>query len=337
MKRYRKWLITLLFFITIPLLAVGFINYYMDPLWCFSHSHHWNNAQLDLNDRQQKTNALVFQKPEFDSILLGSSISTYINHNDFKGMRVYNYASPLMRPWEYGGYVANATKAGGSAPKNIILGLDFFGSNKIMRERFDDPIKYYETANSFLYRYKVLFNIKTFDFSKRNFKQSRKNTRAVYTREYVRSFPDLGAHKIKLTDIDRKTEKYEYNNEIKGMLGKLKEANNSSHFIVFLTPASRHYFCFYVEQGRLPDYERWVRDVVDVFGGVYNFMYLNPVTEDDTNFFDAGHFYPKIGTLIAEKITGKETGNPDFGVLVTPENLEDHLKFLRENSKACIK
>jgi hypothetical protein len=337
MKRFRKWLKILVFFITIPLLAIGVINYYMDPLWCFSHSHRWNNAQLDLNDRQQKTNALVFQKPDFDSVLLGSSISTYINHNDFRGMKVYNYASPLMRPWEYGGYVANAIKAGGRAPKNIILGLDFFGSNKIMRERFDEPIKYYETANSFLYRYKVLFNIKTFDFSKRNYKQSRKVTRAVYTREYIRSFPDLGRHKIKLTDTDKKTEKYEYNNELKGILGNLKETNSASHFIVFLTPASRHYYCYYVKQGRLPDYKRWVRDVVDVFGGVYNFMYLNPVTENDNNFFDAGHFYPKVGTLIARKISGDYDGNPDFGILVTPENLENHLRFLEENSKGCGK
>jgi len=335
MKRYRKWLMKLFFLCAAPLAAVGLFNYFMDPLWCFNGSHRWNNAQLDLNDRQQKTNALVFQKPEFDSILLGSSISTFINHNDFTGMKVYNYASPLMKPWEYAGYVANAKKVIGRDLKNIIIGMDFFGSNKIFREKFDDPIKYYETANSFFYRYKVLFNIKTFDFSQRNLKQARKVTRAVYNREYVRSFPDLGPRKIKLTEQEKMA--YQYNEGLPDILAGLKEAGKGANLSVFVTPISKHWICYYYEQGLLPDYERWLRELVGTFGRVYNFMYLNPVTEDDTNFFDAGHFYPKVGTLIAEKLTGREKGNADFGVPVTPENIEDHLKFLRSNSRSCRK
>jgi hypothetical protein len=335
MNRYRKWLIKLFILCAAPLAAVGLFNYFMDPLWCFSGSHRWNNAQLDLNDRQQKTNALVFQKPEFDSILLGSSISTFINHNDFTGMKVYNYASPLMKPWEYSGYVANAKKAAGRDLKNIIIGMDFFGSNKIFRDKFDEPVRYYETANSFFYRYKVLFNIKTFDFSQRNLKQARKVTRAVYNREYVRSFPDLGPRKIKLTEQEKMA--YQYNEGLPGILAGLKEAGRGANLTVFVTPISKYWICYYYEQGLLPDYERWLRELVGTFGTVYNFMYLNPVTEDDTNFFDAGHFYPKVGTLIARKITGQENGNQDFGVLVTPANIEDHLMFLRSNSRACRK
>ena len=333
MNRYKKWLIKLFCFIVAPLAAVGLFNYFMDPLWCFSGSHHWNNAQLDLNDRQQKTNALVFQKPEFDTILLGSSITTFINHNEFTGMKVYNYASPLMRPWEYAGYVANAKRAGGRDLKNIIIGMDFFGSNKIIREKFDDPVKYYDTANSFFYRYKMLFNMKTFDFSQRNLKQARKVTRAVYNRDYVRSFPDLGNHKIKLNEPAKM--EYTYNEELSGILAGLQEVSRGANLTVFVTPVSKHWICYYYEQGLLPDYERWLRELVGRFGQVYNFMYLNPVTEDDTNFFDAGHFYPKIGTLIVDKLMGREKGNADFGALVTPENIEAHLKFLRSNIGAC--
>lgn len=334
MKRYRTWLITLLLLCMIPLLAVGLFNYFMDPLWCFSHSHRWNQAQLDLNDRQQKTNALIYQKPDFDSILLGSSISTFINYNDFTGMKVYNYASPLMKPWEYAGYITNARKACGGQLKNVFIGMDFFGSSKLFRERFDEPVKYYETANSFLYRYKTLFSIKTFDFSKRNLQQSRKPTRAVYTRDYVRSYPQLRPHKLRINDKDRLP--YEYNEKLPTILAGVKEAGRGAKLTIFVTPISKHWICYYVNHGLMPDYERWLRELTTVFGGFYNFMYLNPVTEDDTNFFDPEHFYPKkVGPLIVDKLMGRPDNHPEFGVLVTAENLESHIRFLRENTKAC--
>ena len=215
----------------VPITAVGIFDYFMDPLWCFSHSHRWNNAQLDLNDRQQKTNALVFQKPDFDSIMLGTSICTFINHNDFKGMKLYNYAQPMMRPWEYSGYIANARKASGRELKNIVMGFDFFGSKKSDFRLFDEPAKYYETANSFLYRYKTLFNMKTFDFSKRNLEQAREATRPVYRRDYVRSRPRKSAQKLTVSGqgaIDYDLKKYQYDDEIKNIAGRIKEGKPGS-------------------------------------------------------------------------------------------------------------
>lgn len=338
MASYRTWIRTLFFLGAVPLMAVGIFNYFMDPLWCFSHSHRWNNAQLDLNDRQQKTNVLVFQKPDFDSILIGSSISTFIDHNDFKGMKLYNYASPLMRPWEYSGYIANARKASGGELKNIIIGYDFFGSKKSDSRMFDEPAKYYETANSFLYRYKTLFNMKTFDFSKRNLAQARKATRPIYRRDYVRSYPRSYAQKLTgsgqyILDYDLK--KYQYDDETKNLAGRIKEETKGTHLSVFVTPLSKPLFCHIVKEGFLPTYERWLGDLVDSFGEVYNFMYINSVTAVDANFSDIGHFNPEVGTLIARRITGEERPREDFGVLVTRSNLTEHLKFIEENSRAC--
>jgi hypothetical protein len=86
-----------------------------------------------------------------------------------------------------------------------------------------------------------------------------------------------------------------------------------------------------VTEGRFDDYCRWLRELVAVFGGIHNFMYLNTVTKDLRNYYDADHFFPKIGTLVAHKISGYPDRNipKDFGVYLTNDNLEQHISLLR--------
>ncbi len=124
---------------------------------------------------------------------------------------------------------------------------------------------------------------------------------------------------------------YEYNPDYKKVLLQLKEKYPDTQFIIFTTPISTPLFQALVEEGRLADYEQWLTDVIDVFGGVYNFMYPNTVTNDITNYFDGHHFYPEVGTMIAHRIDGTLTGVPeDFGQYVTKENLEDHLRNVEQ-------
>ncbi|MGJ9458149.1 hypothetical protein [Oceanobacillus sp. CF4.6] len=74
-----------------------------------------------------------------------------------------------------------------------------------------------------------------------------------------------------------------------------------------------------VEEGNLPDYKRWLNDIIAVFGGVYNFMYPNSITNDLSNYFDGHHFYPEVGNMIAETISNENPqGVPeDFGMYMT--------------------
>ena len=147
----------------------------------------------------------------------------------------------------------------------------------------------------------------------------------------------MSARQLKVTssNVTEYVKDYTYNDEIKIILNSLKEENKSSHLTFFLTPMSKPLYCYLVKEGYLPAYERLIRDLIAVNGEVYNFMYVNPITADDSNFFDVAHFYPKVGTLIARKITGENNGSSNFGILVTQSNLDDHIKFIRENATAC--
>jgi len=349
--RYRQWVRRFLATVLSVIVLFGLFNYTIDPLWTFCHTNRFNNAQPGFNERQLKTNRAYFCGLEqYDTLLLGSSRTTYINQHDFKGMKVFNYASVSMYPNEYRGWIENAKKIKGSDFKTIILGVDFFGSNdgsfgKQQMSTTPPASKYLETTTSFLYRYKMLFTMDTLYKSIASIKHSRQLDTTDYTRDNVKRTIRISqarkqqavAHQRGLYGNMVYGKGYHYNTRIRAYFQQLKEENPHTRFIIFTTPISAELFKLMVYKGNLKDYERWLEMLVDVFGEVYDFMGINTITDNPKNYADLHHFYPEFGTLIADRITGTANAKlpDDFGVRVTKVNLETHLKEI--DAQAAIR
>lgn len=338
MKIYKKWVWLTILLILLPLACMGGFNYYIDPLWNFSHSNPHNSAQLPFDERQQKTDYLTFTADKYDSLLLGSSRCTYINQNDFAPLKTYNYALSNMLFEEYAGYINYAVEKQGHDFDYIILGLDFFATNQNTEKNFKPSAYYIEQANSFLYRYKTLFSKDVFKYSLQNFRAAQADSRInfTYDRSNVKTLSRVSRaeteQKIAATVEKYKKDiyaNYEYI-PVKEVLQSLKDSYPNSKFIVFTTPVSPALFQLIIDQGLYPYYEQWLRDATAVFGEVYHFMYPNSVTLNLDNFYDGSHVYPEVGTLIAHKITGQEDKNipADFGILLTPDNIDQNLNMI---------
>ncbi len=330
-KKTLKWMLGIFFSF---MALIGTINYTMDSYWTFDHENRFNQMQTGANERQQKTNYIYFHPFDYDSILVGSSRTTLINQNDFyPPYKVFNYAVSMMMPQEYKPYIEFAKKIKGSDFEAIILALDFFGTNKL--QKVENPKPVIENTTSFLYRYKLLFSIDALRNSIANLRRyfTGKKYRRSYDRHNVATTDPLDPEFAKKL-IERRThweEVYVYNDKYKSILQDLKKSNPNSKFIVFTTPVSSHMFHLMINEGRLKDYERWLREIVDVFGKVTNFMTENSITIDyPHNFVDSNHFYPRIGTLIAHKVIGRDDPNipPDFGDVITKENIDEYIKAL---------
>ncbi len=331
-KKTLKWMLGIFVFI---MGSIGTFNYVMDSYWTFDHENIFNKMQTGANERQQKTNYIYFHKFDYDSLLLGSSRTTLINQNDFyPPLKVFNYAVSLMMPQEYKPYIEFAKKVKGGDFKYIILALDFFGTNKYENSNVD-PKRIIQNTTSPLYRYKLLFSIDALKNSLANIK------RFITGKKYRRSY---NRHNVATTDaldpkfakkfIERRNyweKRYLYNENYKKIMQDLKKSNPNTKFIVFTTPVSAHLFNLMLQEGHIKDYERWLRELVDVFGKVTNFMTINSVTKDyPHNYLDSNHFYPRIGTLIAHKVLGKKDPKipSDFGDVVTKENIDDYIRTL---------
>ncbi len=110
-----------------------------------------------------------------------------------------------------------------------------------------------------------------------------------------------------------------------------------TRFLVFTTPIAEPMFALLIHEGRLQDYQHWLADLTATFGEVWDFMGLNSVTTDLTQYRDAQHFHPRIGRMIVDRLLGRPVApeHADFGRLVTRESLAEHMAFIR-SQLACV-
>lgn len=323
------------------LAGVGAFNAYVDPLWLFGHANASNVKQVGFDERQQKTNRVIFGNFPYDALLLGSSRTTFIDQNDFPGLRVFNYAVSGMRPSEYAGYIRHARQRRGSAFDTIFIGIDFFATNRNYGGQALPPEHYIAMTEKSLYRLESLISLDTMKRSRNNLKArheecdcyNRNNVKTMVRNQTARMpeimSKDLAVFRHKIYGPD-----YTYDGTLPETWRHLLQENSGSRFVIFTTPISAPLFATLVETGHFPDLERWLREVVGAFGEVHDFMGVNSITTDLANYQDGGHFYPPVGQLIALRLTGGTDRVPtDFGVRVTPTNLEQHLFNLRRQAE----
>ena len=324
------------FGLVLPILGgiIGF-NYYVDPLWFGTHQNQSNQIQDNFNERQQKTTHITYNEIDYDSLLFGSSRTTYINQHNFPNMEVYNYAVSNMSIQEFSGYIDYAKELKNSDFDNLILGLDFFASNK--NREIQDPLMTIEQVNEPFYRLKNLMSIDTIELSVNNLKASH-TEEYNFQRNYSRSNVAVPGevNKEEVADRVRETVKtyqndfygdtYEYNEQYKLELEKLVIENSQTEFLVFTTPVTEEVFQVLYEENRIEDYKKWLQDIIDVFGGVHHFMYINSVTANyQEHYYDGHHFLPHVGDYMIYKMFDIEnTSVPqDFGIYLTDENIDE--------------
>ena len=343
--RYKKWVKQFLVATLSVISLFALFNYSIDPLWTFCHSNKYNNAQVGFDERQLKSNRAYFCGLEkYDTLLLGSSRTTYINQHDFSTMNVFNYSSVSMYPKEYIGWIEEAKKIKGSPFKTIIFGVDFSASNNgaFGQQQINSiPIAshYTNISKSFMYRYKMLFTMDTFYRSLEAIEHSKNLGTTDYTRGNVKQTIHISDarkqqalnHQIPLYSSWVYGKQYKFNTKIRGYFESIKKNNPNTNFIIFTTPTTSQLFNMLVDGGNLADYEKWLGMMVDVFGEVYNFMGVNTITNNPKNYADLHHFYPPIGKLIANRVSRVENSEipKDFGILVNKNNFKEHIKNIK--------
>lgn len=339
-KKFLKIVLGLSFFVAI---LIGGVNYIVDPLWMFDHSNKFNQKQDGFDERQQKTNYIYFKsKGYFDGILLGSSRATFVNQNDFKNMNIFNYSSSSMQPFEYKGYIDFAKKIKGKDLKYIIIGSDFYGTNIPKDIKFENPEFY--IGNTLNFAYKSVLSVDAIYKSIKNIKFSLFGTSMYYDRENIKYQDKVSederniryAINIKRHTLELSYPKYKYNDEYINILKTIKNENLNSKFIIYTSAVTSDLLVAIIKNGkRWEDYKRWLHELVEVFGEVHHFMTINTITKNLENYPDDDHAYPSVLKLLANKLSNFPNKDipEDFGVLVTKDNINEHLENLRKQIK----
>ncbi len=339
-KKY--WLIkTGLIALIIPLLVSGF-NYIMDPLLCFSISHAYNQYQVEIDERKQKTNYITFRGFNYRGLLIGSSRCAFIPQDSFKGLPVYNYSVNGIRIEEISPFINYAKKRNGRDFDYIFLGLDFenaslFDVHPMIKSMTEKNIK---ESNSIFYRIKTVLSIDTVRYAYKNLQNFRKKPWRYYDRnniQHVKKHTREELIEIYTMNfkqyMDKKQSpylKFVYNSNYRAILEQYKKENPRSTIVPFIAPTATPFMEMIVNCGLVDDYFRWLSDILDVFGSIYLFMYPNEVTNDYfNNFFDPIHAYPSVGAMMADAVyNNKIRGDSKFGMLITRSNFKEKRALL---------
>jgi hypothetical protein len=90
------------------------------------------------------------------------------------------------------------------------------------------------------------------------------------------------------------------------------------------------------------NFEQWKREVSKIapiwdFSG-YNGITTEPIAKNMKYYLDSSHYRKETGDLILNRLLSsqKNTVPDDFGVLITPENIESHLAKIRSDREKWI-
>lgn len=335
----KKWIVKLFatsfIVIGLPVFGIMGFNYYIDPLWNYTHANDFNDYQLGFDERQLKTNYIKSHDFNYDSLLIGTSRITYLNERVFKKESVYNFSLSGLHIKEYLPYMKYAEKENGKPFKRIFIELYFDSANAGKTSTLNPPQTYIETSEAPFYAIKSLFSESTMHYALFNYAISKANHydgARSYTRNniaqttYSNDAMEQEWQKFKNNFKAESAKPFMYDTDYKKRLHAIKDAFPNTELVVFteLMPAKRLQTVLHNDD-RYAAYGRWMNDMVDVFGTVYSFHSVNEITVNEDNFFDWLHYYPNVGDLIIKSLENREEPSAIMQA-VNKGNLNKYLK-----------
>ncbi len=341
MSYIKKWILFTLASVLVTLSCFAGVNYFMDPLWTFEHEHKYNQFQRGRKERQQKSNALYFRSGKYDTLLFGSSRTTYMNQYKWD-KKTFNYAVSDMKPNEYNEYLNFAINEAKQPIKRVIIGLDFFGALTYTSLISKEPKLILDEITQPFYRYKLLLSIDTLSYSNLNIQDYFKKPYAKYKYNNIKTSPPKTDTNLENYEkrIQGNIETYireryskKYDENYKKEILNLITSHPDIEFIVFTTPVSSQHFNALLSQNLYQEYERWLKESVEVFGKIHHFMYKNDITKNANLYFqDSNHGYDTTYECLTNEMLQKDSECPKIDMILNAENIEEKLNLLQKSN-----
>ncbi len=242
-------------------------------------------------------------------------------YRGFRDDSVYNFgfsSLSLINTEKYLDYIYQTQK-----PEKVFLGLDLFQFSKkwysfspktFSEERLEwiGLINDVPLIKGFKYLFALKDNLElkdvlqpTFDASNKNCNTSKYFVRGWDKSRGAASGINKKEYYASINSFAKTYSEYEYQDEALLTLNNIKEKakRNNVQLIVFFNPISVDLHALLNIYGLDEELERVKREVVDCFGIVYDFNFVNECTINRQEFYyDASHYNYKFGELIKEDI-----------------------------------
>lgn len=348
-RNFNYWLVGLAS--SLSLLVLG-LNWFINPYGVTNSPKvkgvNWYKSATSENTRLYKAVDLTRQNAK--TILLGASrIETGINP-DHPGLRpyqpVYNLGLAGATLYEQRRYLEYAISNQPNL-EMVILGIDFWfiAESKKTNPSFSEALLQNQGLN-FIDFWQINYSLNTLieskntlieNFNGQVYKYHNDNGLIVNRSQYgiyAKSFTQFLAGHVNQKD-------YKISQLALDNLKLIKEIcqENNIKLIVFITPPhATHIEGLYIA-GFGDVIEQMKREIVKIMP-VWDFYDYNSITTEPidnvTNYWDISHYRLEVGDLILNRILGypEQTVASDFGVMITPDNVESEIAKMRVNRES---
>jgi hypothetical protein len=355
MNVYSRWIKRFAITAIVIIFPLVLFNFVVDPNGVFDivSIKGFNQYKTSsISDRITKFYYARRFKP--DSLIIGTSRAAFISPFDmgkYTKDKVYNFATYGSNPYEHYLYLRYMTEF--CTIKHMILGLDFtsfisevraetyfeekrFERTIYLKDYFDSlftnaAIKSsYDTVKDNIVKKDIIQNDENgFKFWK---KTEGAKDKAKFAKRSKRVIKHFGKNLYPSANERRET--IQKNLHYLGLIIALARGKNIEYKL-FVSPIYGELFdlIYAVHIGDL--YEDWKRRLAEL-SNFYDFTGHNEITDSNMWWGDPSHIVTDGGKLIVARIYhDTDVPIPDgFGVLVTKQNVENHIKSLRHSVKA---
>ncbi|MGI6120268.1 MAG: hypothetical protein ACOYIB_06835 [Desulfosporosinus sp.] len=363
MRNFRKWNYMLLAGVLSLMAAVGLFNMFIDPygIWNSPALERVNAHKSEKYTHQRIFRAIDLERLKPQEIFLGSSRAFFgLDPKYYKiltGKTAYNLSLNAINTTEMLAYFKHAIY---NQPdlQEVVIGLDFYAFNAYHEGRTDFSadrlnkrhITFDDTLNTLFSWDACQSSWDTLGYNLEHpdtplVEENGLLTDAGIKRHHVQSLS------VQET-FDRELSTYLYSKQYFGSyqltmdnyreLIRLCQENNIK-VIAYISPAHATLWEAIKVAGLWPVFEEWKKEVSALtpvwdFSG-YTEITTEPISETIQNFWDSTHYKKPVGNLVLERMFNPQSDKvpADFGILISPDNIEAHLAKTRQDQAAWEK
>ncbi|MCT7988535.1 hypothetical protein [Laspinema olomoucense] len=360
-KDYRRYGLRLLTVTAVFLALIAGFNGFFDPYQVIGTPtiKRLNQVKREKDIQVRLFKTVAVNQIEAKSLFLGSSRTEFgldTNHPGLRDLQPgYNLAITGGNMYEVRRYFDHAI-ATQPEVKEIILSLDFFMFNQAKKNTPDFREERLGTRNLFVGDlFEVLLSKPAFISSLRTLKNSfsRPNNPGFFYEDGRRN-PDstieqvyfnqgvIPRFRMVLRDFLVRPDLYgtyqlsvDYLNDLNAVITTSQQRGIRLH--LFISPSHALQWEAIRVAGLWSEFEDWKRALVNLspiwdFSG-YNSMTTEAIADPMQYYIESSHYRKELGDLVLNRILDyrPETVPSDFGILLTPTNLETHLEQIRRD------
>ncbi len=356
MKDYRRFVFNWIAVTSSPLLIAGIFNLFIDPYGVMK-APTWFG--INQSKPAQETNVRLFKAIDVTrvkpvTLLMGSSRADYGLDPDHPALvnqqPAYNLALNGPNIYEVYRYLEHSFKNQQDLDV-VVLGIDLlmFNENNSNKPDFLEN-RLGQKQPIFQDLIQITFSLDALNWSWKTLQSNREDPTFI-------SYYSNGQHHPRRIEEDPTMNEQRFYYNIRSslqnpfMYGDFKFSDQSlaefqklveycqQHnitLVVFISPSHVTQWETARAAGLWKDFEEWKRELVKMtpiwdFSG-YNSITTETINEDTKNYIDSSHYRKEVGDLILNRVFNDQIDEvpPDFGILLTPDNVENHLKMIQE-------